>query len=701
MIFKEYCLNSHNFLGFMIPSKVLYRILRFLYFAIFWLSAHIDYGQGLCDRNNRPPNTVEGDFKIDGDIAGCSPMAVRLKDLSGGTDIRYDFYYDGKAANLLDKLGNKDSTNLALFSNPNSIRYYNILQYGKKNGKDMYACKTVSVRPNSKPVFSYNTCNNNFLNLIIPQDPANNFDYYTIDWGDNSAVQTVTSLPFTGNKNYSTLSNTRSIRVKGENNTPTGCPPPPFQTISMDSDGNLPKITELEVMPGGKKAKLSFTGAFDMHQIYQRIPSQNYSFPNFKYQATPGSVTIDLIDNQSNCFMIYRNPACAQLSGEVCTIKLDTVVATGPNQNIVTWQNHAINLSSSIIKDSKIKSVDYNIEWKMIDGNSILSQNFIPQSNPTNHNITKCNAIYCYQVEAKVTGEWNLFPPIPYSSISKSEIKCIDRKNIKTPALTDANVTVLSDNKIELSFSDNSNWPVNKVNYFLFETTQNGSIKKDSISATATKKFNIITDASKSSLCYQLGYTDVCGSSSQLSGEICSIHLLSNDKEELIWTDATPFGTSNIINFELISFDENTGLESVQNTLPTTQLMSKVDLTNNEIEAKYKIRALGNGGLISLSNIVKIPIDALFFVPDAFSPNNDNINDTFEIKGRFGRVKTYELKIFDRWGGNIIEFKDKNQSWDGNIKLKALNVGIYTYQLKIELNNGQNIYKIGKFEILK
>ncbi len=686
----------------MIPSKQLYRILSFVHFAIFGLSAHINYAQGLCDKNNWPPNATEGGFKIDGDIsAGCTPMAVRLKDMSGGTDIRYDFSYDGKASNLLDKVGNKDSTNLALFSNPNSIRYYTILQYGKKNGQDMYACKTVSVRPNNKPVFSYSTCNNNFLNLIIPQDPANNFDYYTIDWGDNSAVQTITTLPFTGNKSYATTDPIRSIRVKGENNTPTGCLPPPFQTINMDSDGNLPKITELEVLPDGKKVKLSFTGAFDMHQIYQRIPSQNYIFPNFKLQSTPGSLTIDLIDNQPNCFMIFRNPGCVQLSGEVCTIKLDTVATSGPNQNLVTWENQTINLYSNIIKDSEVKSVEYNIEWKMFDGNSVLIQNFIPQSNPEKHSIIKCNATYCYQVVAKVLGEWNLFPPIPYSSISKSEIKCIDRKSIIAPAITDANVTVLSDKKVEISFSDNSNWPVNKTFYFLYETSPNGFIKKDSVSATSAKKFNITTDATRASLCYQLGYRDVCGSSSQLSGEICSIHLLSNDKEELIWTDASPFGTSNIIDFELISIDENTGLETVQNTLPITQVMSKIDLTNHEIEAKYKIRAVGNSGLISLSNIVKIPIDALFFVPDAFSPGTDNINDTFEIKGRFGRVKTYELKIFDRWGANIFEIKDKTESWDGTIKLKPLNGGIYTYQLKIELNNGENIYKIGKFKVLK
>ncbi|MCP9747548.1 hypothetical protein EGI24_12635 [Lacihabitans sp. CS3-21] len=686
----------------MIPSKHLNRILSFVYFTIFWLSTHISYAQGLCDKNNWPPNAVEGGFKIDGDIsAGCTPMAVRLKDMSGGSDIRYDFYYDGKAANLLDKVGNKDSTNLALFSNPNSIRYYTILQYGKKNGKDMFACKTVSVRPNNQPVFSYSTCNNNFLNLIIPQDPANNFDYYTIEWGDNSAIQTVTSLPFTANKSYGTTTPTRSIRVKGENNTPTGCQPPPFQTINMDSDGNVPKITELEVLPGGTKAKLSFSGTFDTHQIYQRTPSQNYSFPNFKYQANPGTITVDLINNQQTCFMIYKYTACAQLSGEVCTIQLDSIQIFGPNINTLSWQTIAQNQTSSILNTSTIKNINYDIDWQEIENNNILIQK-IYNVNPTyGHTIAKCSANYCYQIIAKVEGEWSVNPAVPYSSISKSEIKCIDRKSVITPPITDVNVNVLADDKIELSFTDNSNWSVNKAFYFLYEASPNGFIKRDSLTPASQKKFNVNADATKASLCYQLGYSDVCGSNSKLSGEICTIHLLVNNKEELIWTDVSPFGASGINNFELISIDENTGIESLQNTVPSSQLMTQVDLSNYEIEAQFKIKALNANGMGSYSNTVSIPIEALFFVPDAFSPDDNQLNDTFEIKGRLGRVKTYDLKIFDRWGANIIQIKDKNQNWDGNITLKPLSGGIYTFQLKIELNNGENIYKIGKFEVLK
>ncbi|MCP9754961.1 gliding motility-associated C-terminal domain-containing protein [Lacihabitans sp. CCS-44] len=657
------------------------------------------YGQGLCDKNNWPANAVEGAFKIEGDItAGCSPLTVKLKDLSGGTDIRYDFYYNGKTANALDKVGNKDSVNV-LFANT-TIEVYRILQYGKKNGKDMYACKTVSVRPNNKPVFSYSTCNDNFLNIIIPQDPANDFDFYTIEWGDSSPIQTISSLPFSTNKTYAGTSPTKIIRIKGENNIPTGCPPPPFQTIVMNSDGNIPKITELEVLPGGNKAKLTFTGTFDSHQIYRRVPSQNYSFPNYTYQSNPGTITVDLINNQQTCFMVYKYVACPQLSGEVCSIKLDSIEPISVNSNRIKWQELQNNQASSILNTATVKNVVYDLDWQMIETNSILNQKIYSINSDFDHPILKCEAQYCYQVVAKVQGEWSVNPTVPYSSISKSEIKCVDRKKITAPPISDGKVSVIDDKQIDLLFQDNSNWPVNKDKYYLYKYLTGANAKIDSIDASQNKKFSLNENTDAESFCYKIGYIDKCGSVSHLSSPMCTIYLQASENDELNWSINSPFGNSAIQNFELISVDENTSAESLEKVLGPLEKSSTVDISNNEIEAKYKIRAHGNGNLSSVSNQISIPIEALFYIPDAFTPNEDNINNLFEIKGRFGRVNDYNLKIYDRWGNIITEIKDKTERWDGKLNGTRLPFGSYLYDLKIGLNRGEIIRKFGKFEIL-
>lgn len=67
-----------------------------------------------------------------------------------------------------------------------------------------------------------------------------------------------------------------------------------------------------------------------------------------------------------------------------------------------------------------------------------------------------------------------------------------------------------------------------------------------------------------------------------------------------------------------------------------------------------------------------------FIIPTVFTPNNDNINDTWEIKGieAFSEVT---IDIFDRWGdkvfyfnGSGFEYKNKNNQWSGEYKGKSL-----------------------------
>ncbi len=54
------------------------------------------------------------------------------------------------------------------------------------------------------------------------------------------------------------------------------------------------------------------------------------------------------------------------------------------------------------------------------------------------------------------------------------------------------------------------------------------------------------------------------------------------------------------------------------------------------------------------------PID--LFIPDAFSPNGDGINDVFFVKGMNG--KSVKLTVFNRWGNKVYEKSEYDNSWD-------------------------------------
>jgi len=76
-------------------------------------------------------------------------------------------------------------------------------------------------------------------------------------------------------------------------------------------------------------------------------------------------------------------------------------------------------------------------------------------------------------------------------------------------------------------------------------------------------------------------------------------------------------------------------------------------------------------------------------IPNAITPNNDNINDDFEIKN-IDQYTKVSLEIFNRWGDRIFLFSgngalyaDRTYRWNGRYKGKDLPMGGYVFILKI------------------
>ena len=68
-----------------------------------------------------------------------------------------------------------------------------------------------------------------------------------------------------------------------------------------------------------------------------------------------------------------------------------------------------------------------------------------------------------------------------------------------------------------------------------------------------------------------------------------------------------------------------------------------------------------------------------FFVPNAFTPNGDGINETFEPK--MYNVLTYKIYIFDRWGELIFTSKDPQNHWDGRLNNREVQQDVYVYKI--------------------
>jgi gliding motility-associated-like protein len=78
------------------------------------------------------------------------------------------------------------------------------------------------------------------------------------------------------------------------------------------------------------------------------------------------------------------------------------------------------------------------------------------------------------------------------------------------------------------------------------------------------------------------------------------------------------------------------------------------------------------------------------YVPNAFSPNGDGINDFFKVYTNCP-LENYNFKIYDRWGGIVFESGDFNNGWDGTKQGQNLNDGVYVWVLTYESPNERGV----------
>lgn len=106
----------------------------------------------------------------------------------------------------------------------------------------------------------------------------------------------------------------------------------------------------------------------------------------------------------------------------------------------------------------------------------------------------------------------------------------------------------------------------------------------------------------------------------------------------------------------------------------------------------YAVSDIGCKATDSLD--ISVLVEKRVFIPSAFSPNNDGINDFFSINAQVPNVSLIrKFLVFDRWGNLLFENKDfepgnETDGWNGEFRGKPLEVGLYVFFAEIEFLNG-------------
>ena len=122
------------------------------------------------------------------------------------------------------------------------------------------------------------------------------------------------------------------------------------------------------------------------------------------------------------------------------------------------------------------------------------------------------------------------------------------------------------------------------------------------------------------------------------------------------------------------------GVSYIWNNGLTTQ-----DITMSPIEdTTYIVTALQENGCYDVADVnVLINEELNFFIPNLFTPNNDESNDLFLMYGNGVNEDNFNFTIYNRWGEIVFETTDVNtmltEGWDGTFNEQQQPVGTYVW----------------------
>jgi gliding motility-associated-like protein len=114
----------------------------------------------------------------------------------------------------------------------------------------------------------------------------------------------------------------------------------------------------------------------------------------------------------------------------------------------------------------------------------------------------------------------------------------------------------------------------------------------------------------------------------------------------------------------------------------------------------YSVEVTNAGGC-KASDTIEVTEDCFhdILVPNAFSPNEDGINDIFLAKAV--HVESLQMEIYNRWGEKIFESTSIQQGWNGNIAKSKCQTGIYLWVIKYSMDGIEQKEKSGIVFLLR
>ena len=91
--------------------------------------------------------------------------------------------------------------------------------------------------------------------------------------------------------------------------------------------------------------------------------------------------------------------------------------------------------------------------------------------------------------------------------------------------------------------------------------------------------------------------------------------------------------------------------------------------------------------------------EPFIFVPNAFTPDGDGINDILYVRGHPNLEIVF--RVYDRWGELVFETFDINFGWDGIFKGKESDPAVFDYYLEVLCPGDETFFKKGNVTLIR
>ncbi len=199
-------------------------------------------------------------------------------------------------------------------------------------------------------------------------------------------------------------------------------------------------------------------------------------------------------------------------------------------------------------------------------------------------------------------------------------------------------------------------------NYLVVVTDSKGCIVKDTISVLYSDSLPVIHASADTTIIYQ--------------GQSTTLHAIPILGNTFSWS---PLETL-----------DNYLIPNPIATPPQTTTYTLTITDKNQCVNKDTVRILVKDVLC---------IEPELFIPNAFTPNNDQQNDVLFVRGN--TIEKMHISIYDRLGEKVFESNNKLDGWDGTYKGNSVPPGVFVYYLTIGCYNKLQFIKKGNITVIR